>query len=385
MNRSIYNDYDIPKDAEPLVIGSGSIGQVYKLYNISLQQYVAIKIRHPEIERRAQSFSTTLTYLMNIISIFWNVPFQAIIHDFIDTFSMQMDYIQEAENTNMLRGYFQKELHITIPTVYEYSNNTIVTSYHDGVSIISIHDERLKYILSIDLSMFIQTSMLLHDFTHCDMHHGNFKVNIHDNGDYQIIVYDCGMIATTSNKHINKEVIKCCFSGNYKELVPLMTKQNCSQKQKDTIVSYIDEIECIHYECPLDRLRDIICFALMLGITLDKNLVKIIHGMIIIDHNLTSSVNFISKLLKSLNHTTMLFIRIWLYREFTKKFNKYKQLGLYLDEWLNEYRHCESSFREWMLDTFGHDDENILLECLLCTPMSTRLEIQGCTNRELHM
>ena len=48
--RHIEDDFIIDSDNID-VIGSGSIGQVYKLYHRTLDKYVAVKVRHPFIDK----------------------------------------------------------------------------------------------------------------------------------------------------------------------------------------------------------------------------------------------------------------------------------------------------------------------------------------------
>jgi ubiquinone biosynthesis protein len=125
---SIYDDYDF--DENSMVIGSGSIGQVYKCYCKSKKKYIAIKVKHPDINKNVNKTVFALRivcFILKPINIIHNICME-----YINNIYLQIDYIQEAKNTIKLKENFKNEDRIIIPEVYEYSKNFIFMSYHEG-------------------------------------------------------------------------------------------------------------------------------------------------------------------------------------------------------------------------------------------------------------
>ena len=235
-NKEIEDDYIIDSE-DP--IGSGSIGQVYCLYSKELNKKVAIKVKHPDIDKSIKKFVKVIKILLFFVNSF--TSFGTIVLQFINNIESQLDYSTEASNTDLLRSSFKNEKSIIIPEIYNHSFNFIIMSYHDGISFNEITDPKLKMKISLYLNFIAMSFLLLYDLFHGDLHYGNWKINT-DNG-LQIIIYDCGIVYSSKDLDLNKEIIKHLVSNNYNEL--LYTFNPTIEKEK--IKLCIDDInkECI--------------------------------------------------------------------------------------------------------------------------------------------
>ena len=151
------------------IIGSGSIGQVYKLYNINLQKYVCIKVRHPNIDNEIDEFVKMLNILdviHNICKRFVTVPYKTIIDTYKKNIIQQKDFINEAKNMIKYHNNFKNDSNIIIPHVYYYSKDFIVMDYHKGVNISEISDKQMKYSISYDINFIQLSSIMIYDLLH---------------------------------------------------------------------------------------------------------------------------------------------------------------------------------------------------------------------------
>jgi len=112
--RHIEEDFDI-NGLDIIPVGSGTLGQVYKLFHRKMKKHIALKVRHPNVERDAQRLISTINFILNTAEWIKNIPFSALIREFLNNIHVQLDYSLEAENTKKIRNNFIQDNHIIIP------------------------------------------------------------------------------------------------------------------------------------------------------------------------------------------------------------------------------------------------------------------------------
>ena len=202
--RDIQEDFHITQD-DIIPIGSGTIGQVYKLYNLQRNEYVALKVRHYNVENDAEIFVKTITRVVNIMNTIIFIPFTILINEFLENIHTQLDYTNEAHNTELLRKHNLTNTHIIVPTIFYNSERVICMSYHYGIPFTEITNPILKTKIAHDMFLFNMSSLLIYDLLHCDLHYGNWKIDI-EKDDYKILIYDCGIMGSTYNDSVNKKI-----------------------------------------------------------------------------------------------------------------------------------------------------------------------------------
>lgn len=356
---SIYDDFIVtPETMVP--VGSGSIGQVYRLFSRSAGKHAA-KVKHPGINRDAARFVRNVTRIMTVTDVFYKIPFALIIREFLVNIQLQLDFRNEAANMRQLRKNFASDPHIVIPDVLAESDDIIVMTYHKGIGYKDIHDKGMSARVSCDMFMFMATSIVCFDFVHCDMHFGNWKVDPYTE---QLIIYDCGIIGRTGRPEINAQVLKAAFNGNYIDLAYVVapTFEECGPELKD----YIHDIMNKQYPGANDRFADFIKKAFEYRIPIDKDALRCIQGLLICVSTIFFSsdkiMNTISgNHLERRNHSDVFICYL---HGLLERTGKYKLLHEKFAEWMQADPSIETRFYDWMEEMFGHSDKDVFIDVL---------------------
>ena len=362
-------DEDMFTSYIPVVpIGSGSIGQVYKLYSKTHKTYVALKVKHPSADVIVHNFVATFNILLRIAGWFNDIPFKTIIQEFIDNVILQLDYVNEAHNTSKLRHNFQHERHIVIPEILDVSDRFIVMTYHDGAAFHSIEDSRLKRKISMDLNLFMAISFIDHDLLHCDLHDGNWKVQLDNENmdDYKIVIYDCGIMGYTGNTDFNKKIMNTFYDGDYVKLIDVILSYNhdlsCSSKSSryKLLQEKIAEIMRDEESNMTERLSDIITKTLELGFAVESNIARCILSFNIFGKTLSVSADHVNKIIGDAKSKKSIIIHFYHY--VMRRSNKYAPLLQYFNDCLQNDPSLQSTFHDWLNEEFGHTDEDVFFE-----------------------
>lgn len=182
-SKNLRDDYEIIK-----VLGSGSIGQTYLLKDYKTQNLFVMKIRHPYIKKQFRFFKF-MYHFSNCFGILRNVkskfPFH--INNFINNFEEQIDFIKESNNLLMFVNMYKSNDYIIIPELLKCSESVLIMTYEEGVSLNSLDSHYKKNKLCLLLDTFIKNNNITYDFSHGDIHKGNWKVR-----DDKLIIYDFG-------------------------------------------------------------------------------------------------------------------------------------------------------------------------------------------------
>ena len=177
------------------IIGSGSIGQVYKIQNKHTDKIFAYKIIHPDIKYQLRLFRTILRIMLYIPYIRHKlhrlVPVNYI--QFIDYFEEQINMIKESNNLLRMYYNYQDNPAVIIPQLIRCSESCMIMTYEEGIIMdhLDISAYQKTKIISL-LYGFITSNQLLYDIIHNDIHKANWKVRKITEDRYVIIVYDFG-------------------------------------------------------------------------------------------------------------------------------------------------------------------------------------------------
>jgi predicted unusual protein kinase regulating ubiquinone biosynthesis (AarF/ABC1/UbiB family) len=369
--RSIYEDFDIRDDADTTPIGSGSIGQVYKLYHRELQKYVAVKVKHPGAGEAAAEFVHSITFLLNVVESVCMIPFAMLIREFITNIYKQLDYHNEAANTRHLRDCFTKEPNIIIPEVFSVSDDIIVMSHHDGVPFPDIKDPILQKKVSFQLYLFMLSSFISYDFLHCDMHYGNFKVRVDGDGtqleDIKIIVYDCGIIGNTGKPDVNRDFILSTSAGDYKTVARLVADPPLEQQGANgkVIREYCDRImrDSRDEDDNSVVLAGLIKQLFMNKIKMDKNILRSLQGLIICMQILAICTNTFTRIIGSKKRSREVLI---VYNHaMLERIGLHQELKVAFEKWFEYDTNMVPLFYEWLEDVHGHRDKDVFIDAML--------------------
>jgi hypothetical protein len=180
---------------------------------------------------------------------------------------------------------------------------------------------------------------------------------------YKIIIYDCGIIGQTGSSEINKTLAKCCYDGNWICMVDtIIPKHSQNPKHTKVLQEYIKYTQSIHYKNSMGRINDIISKALSIGMKTNKNLVRMIQGIMIFDAGMSLGFNRFAKVVGKTNNA---YITIYCYRAILQHLHKYGSLVSFYDSWLAEDPGNITTFKSWLHECFGHTDEDVFFEVIL--------------------
>lgn len=207
-NQNIFNDYKLCE-----MVGSGSIGQVYKGIDLNTKEIVAIKVKHYGIEYK---YLISYFIIKIIIFIFWLFPcinYRVLpmkLNDFLDQLNSQLDFNNEVHNCNIMYENFKDNDTVIVPKVLKHSNNIIVMTYEGGEDFDKLKiTEKKKLKIALYFTLLIYKMSYSFGFLHGDLHKGNWKIQYsYDTGYFKIIYYDFGYMLNINNINMNKSLIE---------------------------------------------------------------------------------------------------------------------------------------------------------------------------------
>jgi len=196
-----------------IMIGSGTISQVYKVYDKSTDRFVAIKVMHPNVKReirdaheaynRLRTYRLVPRHMINVLSLFFNGLREQLLMN------------REFKNGKLLKRSIHNTINqdnlFVIPEMIEYSKKCLVMSYEDSLLLVKIDIETFdKQVLykACDSMTFLMMSMTVSGFLHADLHIGNVGIRNYESPDkMKVVIYDCGQCFDVSNIDYNARKI----------------------------------------------------------------------------------------------------------------------------------------------------------------------------------
>ena len=177
------------------VIGSGSIGQVYKIQNKHTDKIFAFKIIHPHVKYQLRLFKKILRIILWIPclskKLYSLVPVDYM--QFIGNFEEQINMIKEANNLLRMNYNYQDNPSVIIPHLIRCSESCLVMTFEDGTTMdhLDLSGYQKTKIISL-LYGFVSSNQLFDDIMHNDIHKANWKVRKITANRYAIVIYDFG-------------------------------------------------------------------------------------------------------------------------------------------------------------------------------------------------
>ena len=351
-SRQISDDYTIPDNIVP--IGSGSIGQVYKLWDIKLNKFIAIKVKHPGITDQINAFTKSIKLILWIFGYF--IPFKNCILEFLNNIHTQLNYQQESENINRFRNAYSQDSFIIIPEVYSWSSNFIMMSYHSGNQWNTLNKKN-KLLISMYINFIVMSSMLIHDCLHADFHYGNFKIT----DSLQLVIYDCGIMCSTGDLIFNKKFMECVLNNNYTKLLYLI-----ADRDKITLIPrFMNELNKQGYTNASNRIKQFVYKVVNMRMSNNKSVINILNAFCMVADVQEISINVFTKYIVSPDQTDdSNAIILYTYAGFLEKMGKFKNLSVFFKEWMDLDPQNKSIYTDWLLDSFGHSEPEILYQVI---------------------
>lgn len=357
----IHDDFNIVRQ-DKVPIGSGSIGQVYRLFHRKHERYVAVKVKHPHVDDVASRFINNISRIITLVGYVKRIPFALFIHEFLNNVHQQLDYVNEAHNTIEMRKNFLEENHVIIPEIYSYNDHIIIMSHHEGVSFETIKDTPLSTQVSCDIYLFMMSSLINHDFIHCDMHYGNWSIQLLPDDEYKIIIFDCGIIGRSKNMEMSKNMAFATFKGDYEQITNLLIPDVSSKRGGQVLLKRVKELDIKVYKNSSERFSEFIKLLLVSGIQIDANVLRCVQGLVACMSVIFISTDKIFRVLGSTVSSTQ--ILVYFNYLLVTKIKKYKGMRRTFISWIANDPSIEQYFLDWMDNEYGHRDTDVFIDVL---------------------
>uniref|UniRef100_A0A0E0F6H9 ABC1 atypical kinase-like domain-containing protein n=1 Tax=Oryza meridionalis TaxID=40149 RepID=A0A0E0F6H9_9ORYZ len=173
-------------------IAAASIAQVHR-GRLNNNQEVAVKVQYPGLERRMKIDIMTMSFLSKSVSwIFPDYRFEKLLTEFERTMSMELDFTQEAKNSERTASCFRKNNVVNVPCVFwELTSKEVLTmEFCSGYKVDNLDSLRKADIsptkVAEALIELFGEMIFVHGFVHGDPHPGNILVSPQGQGKFSL-------------------------------------------------------------------------------------------------------------------------------------------------------------------------------------------------------
>ncbi len=190
---------DIFAEFEESPIASASLAQVHKA-TLKDGRTVAVKVQYPGIQEIVDNDLRNIRLLLRVLAQFErNLDFAPIIEELSHNVPLELDFINEGHNAEIIAGNFKEREDVVVPKIYwEYSTRRVLTmEFMEGVKIADIPAlERIgvdKQAVSQLVTDAYCEQLFLHGMFHADPHPGNLLVQRGPDGSPILVMLDFGL------------------------------------------------------------------------------------------------------------------------------------------------------------------------------------------------
>ena len=327
-------------------VGSGSIGQVYKAFDLKSRKFVALKVKHPNINEDVTTFIKAIRIILRLFNFKWKY----IISEYIDNINSQLDYQLEANNTIKLRESFKDETLVIVPEIYNYSENFIIMEYIPGISFENC-DKKVLY--SMYTTFIFMISVFCFDLLHGDLHYGNWKIT--ENG--SIVIYDSGIVYTSNDLNFNKNLMYYVLNGNYEKLLHYVKADPKKIKKVINLLKIENEGLIAG-----DKIKNFLNRSLEYRLIKNKYLINLLNCVGILGETQKISLNIFTKYVYTPGDSNA--VMIYTYIDLLNKMGIFKELKTFFEKWMAEDPENKIVHNEWLMENFGHTESIIVSDII---------------------
>ncbi|KAH6799364.1 Protein kinase superfamily protein [Perilla frutescens var. frutescens] len=191
-------------DEQP--VAAASIAQVHRAV-LKDHQEVAVKVQYPGLEYQMKLDLATMALLSR--SVAWLFPeyrFKWMVSEFTKSIASELDFIQEAKNSERAANNFKRNRIVKIPCVYwDFTSRQVLTmQFCEGQKI-----DDLEYMKQMGISPLEVANALVdvfaemifvHGFLHGDPHPGNILVSSEGGNGFSLVILDHGIYKQLSEE-----------------------------------------------------------------------------------------------------------------------------------------------------------------------------------------
>ncbi|KAL8142136.1 hypothetical protein V2J09_015168 [Rumex salicifolius] len=167
-------------DEQP--IAAASIAQVHRAV-LKNHEKVAVKVQYPGLDQLVKIDLTTMAFLSKFVTwIFPEYRFGWIVSEFKEAITMELDFVQEAKNSERTANNFRSNKQVKVPKVFwEFTTGQVLTMQFCAGHKVA------RTLVQVFASM-----IFIHGFVHRDLHPGNILVAPHGQKGFTLVLLDHG-------------------------------------------------------------------------------------------------------------------------------------------------------------------------------------------------
>ncbi len=186
-------------EIDPEPIGTASMGQVHKARIKATNQFIALKIQYPDVDKAIDSDVAALKTLLKVSKILPDgIDLTAVFEEIKIMLRQELDYVQEAELTRKYYNQLLNDSRYVVPQVIEsFSNKKVLaTEYIEGLRadhpmVQALSQQRLNQLSENFLSLYFN-EIFDWNLVQTDPHLGNYKIQIDPHGKDRLVLLDFG-------------------------------------------------------------------------------------------------------------------------------------------------------------------------------------------------
>jgi len=197
---------DVFQEFDETPIASASLAQVHKA-RLKDGRLVAVKVQYPGIQHIVENDLRNVRFLLRVLAQFErNLDFAPIIEEISHNVPLELDFINEGHNAELIARNFANREDIIVPEIYwEYtSRRVLVMEFMEGVK---VTDLAALHRIGVDPQAVAQLvtdayceQLFLHGMFHADPHPGNLLVRRGPNGNPVLVMLDFGLCRKYDDK-----------------------------------------------------------------------------------------------------------------------------------------------------------------------------------------
>ena len=198
---------DVFSEFDEVPIASASLAQVHRARLREDGHLVAVKVQYPGIQKIVEEDLRNTRFLLRILALFErNLDFTPIIEEISSNAPLELDFINEGHNAEMIAANFAGRDELIIPKIYwEYtSRRLLVMEFIEGIKVTDIAGLHRIGIDPPDVAQLVSNiyceQLYLHGMFHADPHPGNLFVQRTADGNPRIVMLDFGMCRKYDDK-----------------------------------------------------------------------------------------------------------------------------------------------------------------------------------------
>ncbi|XP_042468464.1 aarF domain-containing protein kinase 1-like [Zingiber officinale] len=184
-------------DEQP--IAAASIAQVHHGLLKNYQE-VAVKVQYPGLEQQMKIDITTMAVVSKAVAwVFPDYRFERIIEEFERAMFLELDFVQEAKNSERTARNLRNNKVVRIPGIFwDLTTSQVLTmQFCSGYKVDDVESMRNSKIttqkVAQSLIEIFAEMIFIHGFVHGDPHPGNILVSPEGHGGYSIVLLDHGI------------------------------------------------------------------------------------------------------------------------------------------------------------------------------------------------